>query len=69
MIFDEMNFDEMNFDQFFFRRNDFRQNEFDEMIGNHKYLPRQYYEILKSYITDRFFRVKFEDEYSDLKKN
>jgi hypothetical protein len=33
-----------------------------------KYLPRQYYEILKSYITDRFFRVKFEDEYSDLKK-
>ena len=32
------------------------------------YLPKQYYEILKSYITDRFFRVKFKDEYSDLKK-
>lgn len=31
-------------------------------------LPRQFYEILKSYITDRHFRVKYEDEHSDLKK-
>ena len=33
-----------------------------------KYLPKHYYKILKSYINERFFRVKFEDEYSDLKK-
>ncbi len=31
-------------------------------------LPKQYYETLKSYITDRHFRVRYEEEYSDLKK-
>lgn len=31
-------------------------------------LPRQYYEILKSYLSKRHFRVKYEEEYSDLKK-
>lgn len=31
-------------------------------------LPKQFYEILKSYIGDRYFRVKYEDEYSYLKK-
>lgn len=31
-------------------------------------LPKQYYQILKSYIADRHFRVKHEGEYSDIKK-
>ena len=31
-------------------------------------LPKQYYKILKSYITGRHFRVKYEGEYSELKK-
>jgi hypothetical protein len=31
-------------------------------------LPKQYYKILKSYMTDRHFRVKCEGEYSELKK-
>lgn len=31
-------------------------------------LPAQYAKILKSYITERFFRIKQEDAYSDLKK-
>lgn len=30
-------------------------------------LPKQFYEILKSYISERYFRVKCEDEYSELK--
>lgn len=30
-------------------------------------LPKHYYHILKSYLSDRFFRVKQEDDYSDLK--
>jgi Reverse transcriptase (RNA-dependent DNA polymerase) len=33
-----------------------------------KFLPRQFVEILQSYITDRFFRVKQEEAYSDLKE-
>lgn len=32
-----------------------------------KMLPKQYVEILTSYISDRTFRIKQEDEYSDLK--
>lgn len=31
-------------------------------------LPKQFYMILKSYIEDRHFRVKYEEEYSELKK-
>lgn len=31
-------------------------------------LPRQFYELLKSYISDRHFRVKYENDYSGLKK-
>lgn len=31
-------------------------------------LPKQYVEILTSYISDRFFRIKQEDEYSNLKE-
>ena len=31
-------------------------------------LPRQYFEILKSYISDRLFRVRYDQEYSELKK-
>jgi transposase len=31
-------------------------------------LPKQFYQILKSYIADRHFRVKFENEYSELKR-
>ena len=34
----------------------------------HRDLPKQYFEILKSYIEDRYFRVKYEGEYSELKK-
>lgn len=33
----------------------------------HRDLPRQYYLILKSYLADRYFRVKYEEEYSNLK--
>ena len=33
----------------------------------HRDLPKQFYEILKSYINERYFRVKFEGEYSQLK--
>ena len=33
-----------------------------------KYLPQQMSQILHSYITDRYFRVKHSEEYSDLKK-
>lgn len=33
-----------------------------------KMFPKHYVEILKSYISDRLFRVKQEDEYSDLKE-
>lgn len=33
-----------------------------------KMLPKQYVEILTSYISDRLFRIKQEDEYSDLKE-
>lgn len=31
-------------------------------------LPRQYYEFLKSYLTERFFRVRYGGEYSDIKE-
>lgn len=31
-------------------------------------LPYQYYEILKSYLSNRFFRVRYNQEYSDLKE-
>ena len=31
-------------------------------------LPKEYAELIKSYITDRLFRVKQEDKYSDLKE-
>lgn len=31
-------------------------------------LPIQYYNILKSYLSDRFFRIKYDDTYSDLKE-
>ena len=31
-------------------------------------LPKQYFEVLKSYINDRYFRVRQEGEYSKLKK-
>lgn len=34
----------------------------------HRDLPRQYFEILKSYIADRFFRVRYGKEYSELKE-
>lgn len=34
----------------------------------HKDLPKEFYKILKSYLTDRHFRVKLENEYSNLKK-
>lgn len=34
----------------------------------HKDLPRQYFEILKSYLTDRYFRVRYGTHYSELKK-
>lgn len=30
-------------------------------------LPQQYAKFLESYLTDRFFRIKFEDTYTDLK--
>lgn len=33
----------------------------------HRDLPRQYYELLKSYLTERFFRVRYGGEYSELK--
>lgn len=32
-----------------------------------KLLPKQYVELLKSYLSDRLFRIKQEDEYSELK--
>ena len=31
-------------------------------------LPKQYAEILESYLTERFFRIKQEDAYSELKE-
>jgi len=31
-------------------------------------LPAEYRQLLKSYLSDRYFRVKQEDEYSELKK-
>jgi len=31
-------------------------------------LPKQYYQMLKSYLTDRHFRVRFGNQYSNLKK-
>lgn len=31
-------------------------------------LPKQYEEILRSYISDRLYRIKQEDEYSGLKE-
>lgn len=34
----------------------------------HKLLPKQYVEILKSYISNRLFRIKQEEEYSQLKE-
>jgi hypothetical protein len=34
----------------------------------HRELPCQFYEILESYIDDRYFRVKLENEYSSLRK-
>lgn len=34
----------------------------------HRDLPRQYFELLKSYITNRFFRVRYGGEYSELKR-
>lgn len=34
----------------------------------HRDLPRQYYEILSSYISDRYFRVRYGTEYSNLKE-
>lgn len=34
----------------------------------HKDLPRQYYKILKCYISDRLFRVRYEQDYSELMK-
>ena len=34
----------------------------------HRDLPRQYYEILKSYIGNRFFRVRYGSVYSELKE-
>ena len=34
----------------------------------HRDLPEELYLILKSYITNRYFRVKYENEYSELKK-
>lgn len=34
----------------------------------HRDLPKQFYQILKSYIADRHFRVKFECQYSELKR-
>ena len=33
-----------------------------------QYLPKQYSQILESYITDRYFRVKQEEAYSELKE-
>ena len=32
-----------------------------------QYLPKQYFQILKSYISERCFRVKQEETYSELK--
>lgn len=34
----------------------------------HRDLPKQFYQILKSYIEGRYFRVKFEGEFSSLKR-
>lgn len=34
----------------------------------HRDLPEQFFQILKSYISERHFRVKYENEYSQLKK-
>lgn len=34
----------------------------------HRDLPTDYYKILESYLKDRHFRIKYEDEYSSLKK-
>lgn len=34
----------------------------------HRDLPSQYYEFLKSYLTDRCFRVRYEGEYSEIKE-
>ena len=34
----------------------------------HRDLPKQYFQILKSYISERHFRVKYENEYSELKR-
>lgn len=33
----------------------------------HRDLPRPYYEILSSYLEERFFRVRYDKDYSDLK--
>lgn len=33
----------------------------------HRDLPKEFYEIMKSYVSDRHFRVKLDDEYSKLK--
>ena len=33
-----------------------------------QYLPKQYFQILESYITDRYFKVKQEEAYLELKK-
>lgn len=34
----------------------------------HRDLPKQYYELLKSYITNRLFRVRYDQYYSELKQ-
>lgn len=34
----------------------------------HRDLPRQYFEVLDSYLNDRFFRVRYGTEYSELKE-
>lgn len=41
---------------------------FLHLIGRNMYLPKQYSDILQSFISERYFRIKYEVAYSELKE-